>query len=210
MARRLKFSSDHCCTSPRTWAGRPRSGENCFPKAERKQNGGMEVGGPQVYSGRGGAPGAAPHRVGSGHLPGLMGLLGRRVPAGWSSVPSSCTHFSPARPQPPTLGCASFCSWTARHCLTRSGLSLNCQLLVSTGWVCWDPLRLQRAFLVTQMVQNLPAMQETWAQSLGWEDPLEEGMATHSSILAWRIPMDRRAWRATVHGVPKSRTRLND
>ena len=42
------------------------------------------------------------------------------------------------------------------------------------------------------MVKNLPAMRET-VQSLGWEDPLEEGMATHSSILAWRIPMDRGA-----------------
>ena len=42
--------------------------------------------------------------------------------------------------------------------------------------------------LVTQMVKNLPAMQETQVRSLGWEDPLEEGMATHSSILAWRIP----------------------
>ena len=41
---------------------------------------------------------------------------------------------------------------------------------------------------VAQMVKNLPAMCETWVQSLGWEDPLEEGMATHSSILAWRIP----------------------
>ena len=38
------------------------------------------------------------------------------------------------------------------------------------------------------MVKNPPAMRETWVQSLGWEDPLEEGMATHSSILAWRIP----------------------
>ena len=44
------------------------------------------------------------------------------------------------------------------------------------------------AFLVAQMVKNPPAMQETWVRSLGWEDPLEEGMATHSSILAWRIP----------------------
>ena len=44
--------------------------------------------------------------------------------------------------------------------------------------------------LVAQIVKNLPAMQETQVQSLGWEDPLEEGMATHSSILAWRIPMD--------------------
>ena len=47
------------------------------------------------------------------------------------------------------------------------------------------------AFLVAQLVKNLPAMRETWVRSLGWEDPLEEGMATHSSILAWRIPMDR-------------------
>ena len=44
------------------------------------------------------------------------------------------------------------------------------------------------ASLVAQTVKNLPAMRETWIQSLGWEDPLEEGMATHSSILAWRIP----------------------
>ena len=41
---------------------------------------------------------------------------------------------------------------------------------------------------MAQMVKNLPAMWETWVQSLGWEDPLEEGMATHSSVLAWRIP----------------------
>ena len=44
------------------------------------------------------------------------------------------------------------------------------------------------------MVKKLPAMQETWVQSLGWEDPLEEGMANHSNILAWRIPMYRGAW----------------
>ena len=62
------------------------------------------------------------------------------------------------------------------------------------------------ASLAAQMVKNPPAMWETWIQSLGWEDPLEKGMATHSSILAWRIPMDRDAWQATVHGVSKSRT----
>ena len=45
---------------------------------------------------------------------------------------------------------------------------------------------------------------------LGWEDPLEEGMATHSSILAWKIPMDRGAWWSIVHGVTKSWTQLND
>ena len=44
------------------------------------------------------------------------------------------------------------------------------------------------AYLVAQMVKTLPAMQETWVQSLGQKDPLEKGMATHSSILAWRIP----------------------
>ena len=63
---------------------------------------------------------------------------------------------------------------------------------------------------MAQTVKNLPAVQETQVQSLDWEDPLEEGVATHSSILAWRIPMDRGAWRATVHGVTKSRTRLSD
>ena len=51
-------------------------------------------------------------------------------------------------------------------------------------------------FLVAQKVKNLPAMHETWVPSLGWEDPQEEGMATHSSILAWKILMDRGAWRA--------------
>ena len=63
-----------------------------------------------------------------------------------------------------------------------------------------------RAFPVAQPVKNLPAVQEMQIQSLGQEDPLEEGMATHSSILAWRIPMDRGAWQATIHGVAKHQT----
>ena len=50
------------------------------------------------------------------------------------------------------------------------------------------PLQYPWAFLVAQMVKNLPTVKKTWLQSLGWEDPLEEGMANHSSILAWRIP----------------------
>ena len=49
-----------------------------------------------------------------------------------------------------------------------------------------------------------------WVQSLGQEDSLEEGMATHSNILAWRIPMDSGAWWATAHGLPKSQTQLSD
>ena len=66
-----------------------------------------------------------------------------------------------------------------------------------------------QACLVAQLVKNPSAMWETWVQSLGWEDPLEEGMATHSSILAWRIPIDRGAWQATVHGVVTSQTGLS-
>ena len=63
--------------------------------------------------------------------------------------------------------------------------------------------------LIAQLVKNPPAMQETWVQSLGQEDPMEESMATHSRILAWRIPMDKGAWRATVYGVAKSQTQLS-
>ena len=66
------------------------------------------------------------------------------------------------------------------------------------------PIQYSWAFLVAQLVNNLPAVRETWVQSLGWEDPLEKGKATHFSILAWRIP-----WTVQVHGVAKSQTRLN-
>ena len=58
--------------------------------------------------------------------------------------------------------------------------------------ICWRRDRLRTpvflGFPVAQLVKNLPAMQETWIQSLGWEDPLEKGKATHSNILPWRIP----------------------
>ena len=64
------------------------------------------------------------------------------------------------------------------------------------------PHQYSSASLVTQMVKNLRAMQETWVWTLGWEDPLKEGMATHSSILAQRIHMA--GWQTTVHGVAKS------
>ena len=68
------------------------------------------------------------------------------------------------------------------------------------------PLQDSWAFLVTQIVKNLPGMRETWIQYQGWEDPLEEGMAAHSKNLSWRIPMDRGAWQVAVHRVTKSRT----
>ena len=58
---------------------------------------------------------------------------------------------------------------------------------------------------MAQLVKNPPAMWETWVPSLGWEDPLQKGKATHSSFLAWRIP-----WAEQVDGVPKNRTRLSD
>ena len=61
------------------------------------------------------------------------------------------------------------------------------------------------------MVKNLPATQEPRVRSVGLEDALEKGIATHSSILAWRIPRtDGRAWWATVHGVTRSQTQLSD
>ena len=71
----------------------------------------------------------------------------------------------------------------------------------STGEGMCNPLQYSWASLVAQLVKNLPAVRETWVWSLGWEDPLKKQNATHSSILAWRIP-----W--TVHGVTKSWTQL--
>ena len=72
----------------------------------------------------------------------------------------------------------------------------------STGEGIGYPLQYSWAYLVAQMVKILPAMRETWVQSLSWEDPLEKGRATHFSILAWRIPWTgipggRGAWWAT-------------
>ena len=68
----------------------------------------------------------------------------------------------------------------------------------------YSVVTLVRASLVAQMVKRLPAMQETRVRSLGWEDPLEKGMATHSCILAWRIPWTEGAWWVTVHGITKN------
>ena len=59
---------------------------------------------------------------------------------------------------------------------------------------------------MAQLVKNLPAMWESSVRSLHWKDPLEEDMATHSIIVAWRVPTDRGAWQATVHGFAESDT----
>ena len=70
---------------------------------------------------------------------------------------------------------------------------------ISAGEGIGCPLQYSWSSLVAQLVKSPPAMQETWVRALGWEDLLEKGKATHSSILAWRIP-----W--TVHGVANSQT----
>ena len=65
--------------------------------------------------------------------------------------------------------------------------------------------------IVSQLVKNLSAMRETWVRSLGWDDPLEEDIATHSSILAWRTPMDRGALTGySPSGCSTSQTLLSD
>ena len=85
----------------------------------------------------------------------------------------------------------------------NNNIHIHCDLLIDfiLSFINIQPF-LYRQYLISIIY----AQQETWVRSLGWEDPLEEGMATHSSILAWRIPIDRGARWATVHGVTKSWT----
>ena len=83
----------------------------------------------------------------------------------------------------------------------------------SSGEGIGYPLQYCWASPVAQTIKNPPPTRETWAWPLGWEDPLKEGMATHSSILAWRILIGRRAWWTVVHGVhgvAKSGTQLRN
>ena len=106
-------------------------------------------------------------------------------------------------------------NWT---CLVRS-VNSGARLSGSAFWLLLSsystlgnllkPTRSLRASLVSHLVKNPSAMWETWVRSLSWEDPLEEGMATYSSILAWRISMEREIWWATVHLVTKSQTWLS-
>ena len=72
------------------------------------------------------------------------------------------------------------------------------------------PLQYTWASLVAQMVKNPPAVRESWVRSLGWKDPLEGAWQPTPLFLAWRIPKDRRAWQAVVHGVAKSQTQLSN
>ena len=81
---------------------------------------------------------------------------------------------------------------------------------LSEGKIQLYPKQHTGASLVAQKVKHLPAMQETWVWSLGREDRLEKEMATHSSILAWKIARTEGAWQATIHEVSKSQTQLSD
>ena len=101
-------------------------------------------------------------------------------------------------------------SWEGhRSWLHTSHHAVSSHFLQNEGWIfslsCLGGLAIMSFFasLVAQLVKNPPATQEASVQSLGREDPLEKGTATHSSILAWRIP-----W--TIYGVTKSWTRLTD
>ena len=90
--------------------------------------------------------------------------------------------------------------WCCKESDTTEQLTLSASLFI----------KYIHASLMAQRLKCLPAMRKTWVRSLGREDPLEEGMATHSGNLAWKIPMDKGEWRVTAHGVTKSWTRLND
>ena len=90
------------------------------------------------------------------------------------------------------------------HVAVSNCLALNCRIFTESSLVFTK--NDFEASLVAQLVKNLPAMQETSVRVPGQEDPLEEGMAIHSNILAQGNPMDRGAWRATVYGVAKSWT----
>ena len=83
-------------------------------------------------------------------------------------------------------------------------------LLLEISITAWSLKHLMKISLVVQMVKNLPILWETWVQSLVGKIPLEEGTATHSSILAWRIPIYSGAWWATVQGIAKCPTWLSD
>ena len=87
------------------------------------------------------------------------------------------------------------CSSYVNSAVMNNGIHVSLSILVSS-----------RASLLAQRLKRLPGMRETRVRSLGWEDPLEKEMATHSSTLAWRIPWREKPGRLLVHGVAKSWT----
>ena len=92
--------------------------------------------------------------------------------------------------------CSSLLSLSPVHNLSHYGTKYSHSQALGLG----SPVETS---LVAQMVKHLPTVQESWARSLGREDPLEREMATHSSSLAWKNSMDRGVWQATAHGVTR-------
>ena len=126
----------------------------------------------------------------------------KHFPCAWSCAKDLHTHFPIYSSPPSSAGKRSICNAGDPVLIPGSGRS--------PGRGHSNPLQYSWASLVAQLVKKLPVMWESWVRSPGWEDHLEEGIATHSSILAWRIPMDRGALWAAAHGVTKSRTQLSD
>ena len=93
----------------------------------------------------------------------------------WARTPTYRHMPSLSHSVPPSLSLFPHCLLQWNPCKARGGMELE-----TTTW--WE------ASLMAQLAKNLPAMRETWVRSLGWKGPLEKGKATHSSILAWKIP----------------------
>ena len=115
------------------------------------------------------------------------------------------THFLPGK-SPGQRILAGYSPWglrRVRYNLTitqqQQGTNGNGYILENVQW--YEKCQGLPDFLIAQSVKNLPAVQETWVQSLGWKDPLEKERATHSSILAWRIPWTEEP--AAVHGLQR-------
>ena len=124
---------------------------------------------------------------------------------GISTSPWECVWEGGNNSAPNPDNVVFFGSWPFRMPHLNSGFPDTSEsTCTSSGEGIGYPLQYSWASLVAQLVKNTPAMWETWVWSLGWEDPLEKGKTTDSSILAWRIP-----W-ITVHGIAKSRTWLSD
>ena len=128
-------------------------------------------------------------------------MKGRLRAWGGGRIAGSCS-MSEAKKQIPlsslSLVVCHSCCYGQSLARTQPG-EQNCVLLKpSYTHLCTD-----WASLVAQMVKNLPLVRNTWVQSLGWEDPLEKGMATHSSILAWRIPWTEEPGRLPPMGSQK-------
>ena len=151
----------------------------------------------------------------SRRIPRVMGQLNLWAP---TIEPSSCNYWSPHRPRahalqqekPPQWETLTLQLESSPHSDMRESPCVAMRTLCSQkGTSEKNNYWYFRTSLVAQTVKNLPAMQKTWVQFLCWEDSLEEGMATHSRILAWRIPWTEKPGRLQSMGLQRQ-TRLSD